>query len=248
MLIVDDDPQTLRQVGDILTNAHYAPVVTADPAEALSLIETHLPELALLDLMLLGIDGIELMTEIREVSEIRVISLSGYGRDQIIARALQQGASDYVVKRFSPTELMARIHAALRKRPAQASQEPAQSLSSGELSIDYAERAVSLSGANLPLTAAEYAVLRELSLHSGRVLSYQHLLHRIRGIPEADDPRPVRTLGAPSCAEAKGPSAEPGQPLPGSSPVRVGASFRPPRLRTPPPSCCVRPVQRNARD
>ena len=194
VLVVDDDPQTLRQVRDILTNAHYAPVVTAEPTEALSLIATHQPQLALLDLMLPGTDGIELMAKILSVADLPVIFLSGYGRGEIIARALQQGASDYVVKPFSPTELVARIGVALRKRPAPGWTEPARSFLLGDLSINYAERAVSVAGTPLRLTASEYELLRELSLNSGRALTYDHLLQQVWGIQDADDSRPLRTL------------------------------------------------------
>ena len=101
ILAVDDDPQTLRHVRDALTNAGYAPVVTGDPEEALSLVEANDPHLVLLDLMLPGTDGIELMRNILDMADVPVIFLSVYGQEEIIARAFESGADDYVVKPFS---------------------------------------------------------------------------------------------------------------------------------------------------
>ena len=103
-----DDPQTLRYVRDALTEAGYAVVVTGDPEEARGLMEQNKPHLALLDLTLTGTDGIELMQGIVDIADVPVIFLSGYGRDDTIARAFDMGADGYIVKPFSPTELRAR--------------------------------------------------------------------------------------------------------------------------------------------
>ena len=91
----------------------YEPLVTADPEEALRLVEEQRPHLVLLDLVLPGTDGIDLMKDIAETRVVPVIFLSAYGQDQLVARAFDNGAADYVVKPFSPTELAARIRAAL---------------------------------------------------------------------------------------------------------------------------------------
>ena len=128
VLVVDDDPQTLRYVRDSLSKAGYAPVVTGDPEEALHLIETSKPDLVLLDLMLPGTDGTELMQSILELADLPVIFLSAYGQDEVIARAFELGAADYVVKPFSPTELAARIKAALRGRAASPRAAPSEPL------------------------------------------------------------------------------------------------------------------------
>ena len=103
VLAVDDDPQTLRFVRDALSKAGYTVRVTGDPEQVGRLVEEERPHLALLDLMLPGMDGIELMESIPELAGVPVIFLSAYGRDQIIARALEAGAEDYVVKPLSPT-------------------------------------------------------------------------------------------------------------------------------------------------
>ena len=109
--MVDDDPETLRYVRDTLTDAGYAPQVTGDPEDVPRLIKTTKPALVLLDLVLPGTDGIALMARVPELADLPVIFISGYGRDQTIAQALEAGAVDYVVKPFSPTELVARIQA-----------------------------------------------------------------------------------------------------------------------------------------
>ena len=116
VLVVDDDPQELRYVRDTLVNAGYSPLVTGDPEEAVRLMQEERPKLALLDLVLPDTDGIELMQTLLRIADVPVIFLSAYGRDDTIARAFEEGAVDYVVKPFSPTELSARIGAALRRR------------------------------------------------------------------------------------------------------------------------------------
>ena len=115
ILVVDDDPQTLRQVRDILYEAGYVTILASHPEEAVALTESNEPQLVLLDSVLSGTDGMELMQDIQAVSDIPVIFLSASGRSQGIERALDLGAADYIVKPFSPTELTARIRAALRR-------------------------------------------------------------------------------------------------------------------------------------
>ena len=193
ILAVDDDPQTLRHVRDALTNAGYVPVVTGDPEEALSLVEANDPHLVLLDLMLPGTDGIELMRGILDMADVPVIFLSAYGQEETIARAFENGADDYVVKPFSPTELVARIKAALRKREAPEWAEPSEPYVLGELTVDYAERRVTLAGRPVKLTAIEYGLLFELSANAGRVLTYDRLLQRVWGLRRSGDSRRVRT-------------------------------------------------------
>ena len=191
VLAVDDDPQTLRYVRDALISSGFAPTVTGEPEEALRLVEEEMPQLVLLDLMLPGKDGTELMKEILEISKVPVIFLSAYGREDIIAKAFDAGADDYVVKPFSPTELAARIRAALRRR---AAAEPSAPYVRGSLVIDYAERRVTLAGRTISLTATEYRMLVELSANAGRVLTYEHLLERVWGATEPGDVRPMRTM------------------------------------------------------
>ena len=194
VLAVDDDPQTLRFVRDTLSNAGYTAIVTGDPEQVGRLVEEERPHLALLDLMLPGMDGIELMERVPGLAHVPVIFLSGYGRDQVIARALEAGAEDYVVKPFSPTELVARVQTALRRRAASALTEPSQPYRRGELAIDYAERRVSLAGRAVPLTNIEYRLLFELSVNAGQVLTHDQLLQRVWGLEHPGRPGAVRTF------------------------------------------------------
>ena len=191
ILCVDDDPQTLRYVRDALTRAGYAPVVTGDPEEVPRLMAEEPPRLVLLDLVLPDADGIELMEQVREIADVPVIFLSAYGQDEVIARAFDEGAADYVVKPFSPTELAARIRAALRQR---AAPEPARPYVRGVLTVDYALRRVTLAGNPVALTATEYRMLVELSANAGLPLTHQHLLERVWGPEKGQDSGPVRNI------------------------------------------------------
>ena len=191
VLVVDDDPSDLRYVRDTLVNAGYLPIVTGDPEEALRIMEQEKPELALLDLMLPDTDGIELMGAILAVAEVPVIFLSAYGREEQIARALEMGAVDYVVKPFSPTELAARIKAALRRR---AIVEPPDPYVLGDLTVDFAQRRVTLADQQVHLTPTEYGVLAELAAHAGRVVTHEHLLERVWGERAGASLRPLRTM------------------------------------------------------
>ena len=173
ILAVDDDPQTLRHVRDALADAGYSPVVTGDHRELAQIVRTEKPALVLLDLVLPGTDGIELMRTVPELACQPVIFISAYGRDETVARALEAGAEDYIVKPFSPTELTARVGAALRRR---ADPEP---FALGALAIDYDRRRVSVAGQAVELTPTEYELLRALSLNAGRVTTYEALLNRI---------------------------------------------------------------------
>ena len=173
ILVVDDDPETLRHVRDTLAEAGYAPLVTGDHRELSRIIRAEKPRLVLLDLMLPGTDGVELMQTVPELARLPVIFISGYGRDETIARALEAGADDYVVKPFSPTELTARIRAALRRRS-----NPAPFVL-GELAIDFDRRRVSVAGRPVPLTATEYELLRVLARGAGRVLTHEALLREV---------------------------------------------------------------------
>ena len=173
ILVVDDDPQTLRFVRDALSRAGYAPLVTGAPEEIPHLIQSESPQLVLLDLLLPGDDGIELLGRVPELSDQPVIFISAYGRDETVARALESGAADYIVKPFSPTELVARVRAALRRHV-----EPPP-FAVGELAIDYKRRRVTLRGTAVDLTATEYELLRLLSLQAGAVVTHQTLLRRV---------------------------------------------------------------------
>ena len=187
VLVVDDDAQTLRYVREALTGAGYATLVTGDHRELPRLIEAERPDLVLLDLMLPDTDGIELMRSVPELAGQPVIFISGYGRGETIARALESGAADYIVKPFSASELAARVGAALRVR---SGPEPFEL---GGLAIRYDERRVTVAGRAVELTVTEYELLRALSLNAGRVSTYDALLRRVWNGRDYADESLVRT-------------------------------------------------------
>ena len=193
VLVVDDDPQSLRSVRSTLFNSGYVPIVTGNPEEVLNIVKSDQPHLILLDLMLPGSDGIELMKHILATTELPVIFLSAYGRDEVIASALEAGAVDYIVKPFSPTELVARVRAALRRPLGPIQTEPAEPFVLGDLIVNYAERRVSIAGRPIRLTVTEYNLLFALSTGAGRVLTYANLLQKVWNMDYASDRSVVRT-------------------------------------------------------
>ena len=190
VLVVDDDPQMLRYVRDAIAEAGFVPIVTGDPEEVARLVRLHKPGLVLLDLLLPGTDGIALMERVPELTDLPVIFISAYGRDETIVRALDAGAADYIVKPFSPSELTARVRAALRRvagpRP----------FVLRELTIRYDQRRVAVAGQPVQLTPTEYELLRVLSVNAGRVLTHESLLRQAwrRRDDAAPDPKLVRAV------------------------------------------------------
>ena len=188
VLVLDDDPETLRQVRDALAAAGYAPLVTGEPEEAARLLAEKKPHLVLLDLVLPGADGIELMRSMPEMAGLPVIFVSAYGHDETIVRALDAGAADYIVKPFSASELTARVRAALRRR------DGAEPFVLGALAIDYERRRVSVAGRVVALTRTEYELLRALSLDAGRPVTYETLLRLAWGERNGTGVRRVRNF------------------------------------------------------
>ena len=193
ILAVDDDPQILWYVRHTLSEAGYTTIVTGDPEEVDRLIEVEKPHLILLDLTLPGTNGFELMKRIPDITDAPVVFLSGRATDQDISRGLEMGAADYVVKPFSPTELVARIKAALRRGAASDRTEPREPYALGDLTINYAERRVSVAGRSVHLSATEYKLLVELSVNAGRVLTHDELLLRVWGQDYSEGSQLLRT-------------------------------------------------------
>ena len=194
VLVVDDDPQAMRYLRDVLTKSGYAPTVTGDPADVPSLMANEKPDLVLLDMMLPGTDGIELMNDILKTANIPVIFISVYGQDEFVARAFEMGATDYVVKPFSPTELVARIKAALRKSLEPNRSTPSEPYMVEDLTINYSHHQVYVAGELVRLTATEYSLLCELAANSPRTLTHDMLLHRIWGQGRAGESWLVRDV------------------------------------------------------
>ena len=188
ILVVDDDPRTLRYVRDALSAAGHSPLTTSDPHDLSRLIKAERPHLVLLDLLLPETDGIELMQRTPELADLPVIFISAYGRDETVAKALKAGATDYIAKPFSTTELTARVEAALRRR---AEPEPFRL---EELAIDYERRRVTVAGRPVPLTPTEYELLRALAVNAGRVSAYDSLLRQVWGGRNSANTRVLHTF------------------------------------------------------
>ena len=188
ILVLDDDPRTLRFARDALAEAGFEPLVTGTPQDLGPIVRAQRPHLALLDLVLPAADGIELLRQVPELSDLPVIFISGYGRDETIVRAFEAGAVDYIVKPFSRAELVARVRAALRRR------EDPRPFVHGRLAIHYESRKVTVSGRPVALTPTEYELLALLSRQAGRVVRHNTLLHRVWGRGDDADVNRVRVI------------------------------------------------------
>ncbi len=181
ILAVDDEPQVLRLLRSILSEHGYKLSGTSNPDEMMYMFEMEQPHLVILDLMVPGTSGFELMRNIRHVSDAPIIFLSANDQEENIVKALSMGADDYIVKPFSPTELVARVAASLRKRDSADVTAPRQSYRTGDLTIDYAGRNVTIASHPVKLSATEYKLLLELSTNAGRVLTQDQILERVWG-------------------------------------------------------------------
>ena len=193
ILAVDDEPQVLWLLRNILSGHGYTLSGTGSPDETMRLLEEERPDLVLLDLMLPGASGFELMDRIRTVSEAPVIFLSANDQEENVVKALSMGADDYIVKPFSSTELIARVEASLRKRGPSGANKPRQPYRLGELAIDYADRSVTVAGSPVRLSATEYKLLSELSTNAGRVLTHDQILQRVWGAAYSGDVQVLRS-------------------------------------------------------
>lgn len=181
VLAVDDDVQIRRLLQRSLEAGGYHPITTGEPEQTVTLVEQEEPDLVLLDMMLPGMSGLEVLKRIREFTGVPVIFLTGRDSQEDIVQALQLGADDYVTKPFSPQELLARIEAVLRRRVLSDTIEARPPFKLDALSVNFAERSVTLKGARVSLSATEYKILYELATNAGKVLTYDHLLHQVWG-------------------------------------------------------------------
>jgi two-component system, OmpR family, KDP operon response regulator KdpE len=183
-LLVEDDLNIVDLIRSNLSVRGFDTVVSTDGSRAIQLLETEDPDIVLLDLMLPEVDGFELCRQIRERSNVAVIVVSARGGERDKITALNMGADDYMTKPFSVDELLARITAALRRtRPAETTQIDAQTnvITVGEVKIDLASQQVERAGVPIHLTPTEFALLRELVVNRGKLLSHAHLLRRVWG-------------------------------------------------------------------
>jgi two-component system, OmpR family, KDP operon response regulator KdpE len=181
-LVVEDDPNIVDLIRSNLSVRGFDTVVSVDGRKALQLLETEEPDIVLLDLMLPEVDGFDLCRQIRERSPVAIIVVSARGGERDKVTALHMGADDYMTKPFSIEELLARIAATLRRtRPAAPLEQVPQTIHVGDVTIDLAGQQVRRNGAPVHLTPTEFALLRELAVNRGKLLTHAHLLRRVWG-------------------------------------------------------------------
>ena len=182
VLVVDDERTIAEVVSRYLERANYATRVAGDGVTALELAAAERPDLVVLDLMLPGLDGLEVMRRLRAMSpdgnrRIAVILLTARGEESDRVVGLRLGADDYVVKPFSPAELVARVEAVLRRT--EASPEHAEAIETGELRIDPTARQAFVRGEEAVLTQREFDLLLFFARHPGQVLTREQLMDAV---------------------------------------------------------------------
>lgn len=180
ILIVEDDPATARLVELYLKNEGFRTCCAADGRGGIEAARRERPSLVVLDLMLPGLDGWQVCRTLRAESRVPILILTARDREDDRVQGLTLGADDYVVKPFSPKELVARVKAILRRAsPAAADAPGAQELVCGPLSIDAEQRIVRLGGEPVALTPSEFTLLQALMANPGRVFSRRELVARL---------------------------------------------------------------------
>jgi len=178
VLVVDDELAIRRFLRASLSAQGYQLFEAASANEGLEAAATVHPDLIILDLGLPDLDGVEVMRRLREWSKVPVLILSVRGQDQDKIAALDAGADDYLTKPFSMGELLARMRVAMR-HAAQPADEPV--VTAGDLTVDVAHRLITVGGREVALTPVEYALLKTLALHAGRVMTHGQLLREVWG-------------------------------------------------------------------
>ncbi|RLK47727.1 MtrAB system response regulator MtrA [Microbacterium telephonicum] len=187
ILVVDDDTALAEMIGIVLRTEGFEPAFCADGAIAVDVWREERPELVLLDLMLPGMDGIEICTRIRSESGVPIIMLTARTDTADVVRGLESGADDYIVKPFNPKELVARIRT--RLRPAAPPTEEA--LRIGDLTVDVSAHEVRRGDAVIALTPLEFELLVALASKPQQVFSREMLLEQVWGYHYKADTRLV---------------------------------------------------------
>ena len=178
VLVVDDDVKTVELVKLYLNRDGYKVLTAYDGVEALRLAREGHPDLIVLDLMLPGIDGLEICRTLRDESDVPIIILTARTTDEDKLTGLGLGADDYVTKPFSPRELAARVRAVLRRLPGERG---LAEIKHGELTVNFAKHKASLAGRALNLSPTEFKLLGVLAKEPGRVFSRAQLIEQALG-------------------------------------------------------------------
>lgn len=184
-MIVDDDQDLAEMLSIVLIGAGMEVDLVNRGDQVIELFNTHTPDLVLLDVMLPGMDGIEVCKIIREVSTVPIVMLTARGDTHDVVLGLEAGADDYMIKPFKPQELVARVNTRLRRNV------KAGTISILDLVIDQMEHKVSKNGLEIALTRLEFDLLVALAKEPGRVFSREALLSEVWGYQHAADTRLV---------------------------------------------------------
>ncbi|MET0933196.1 MAG: MtrAB system response regulator MtrA, partial [Mycetocola sp.] len=187
ILVVDDDTALAEMIGIVLRTEGFDPSFCADGSGALDAFRESRPDLVLLDLMLPGIDGIEVCTRIRSESGVPIIMLTAKTDTADVVKGLESGADDYMVKPFNPKELVARIRTRLRPAPPQSQ----DSLQIGDLTLDVAGHEVRRGDKRINLTPLEFDLLLTLASKPQQVFTREMLLEQVWGYHYKADTRLV---------------------------------------------------------
>jgi DNA-binding response OmpR family regulator len=180
ILVVDDEPKIVQLARDYLEKSGFKVLTSGDGQQALAIARREHPDLIVLDLMLPGMDGLDVCRTIRRESDVPIIMLTARAEetDQLIG--LELGADDYITKPFSPRALVARVRALLRRAHGNLLQE--ETLRSGDLELDLRRKQLKLKGEIVHLTRSEFLLLETLVKHPGQPLSREQLLEKLHGV------------------------------------------------------------------
>lgn len=188
ILVVDDDPAIAEMLTIVLQGEGFRTVVVGDGVEAVKAAEEHNPDLILLDVMLPGMNGIDVCKAIRETSTVPIVMLTARTDTVDVVLGLESGADDYVHKPFKPKELVARVRARLRRTPEEA---PAETIEVADLKIDVPGHQVIRDGQEIALTPIEFDLLVTLASRPRQVFSREELLEQVWGYRKSSDTRLV---------------------------------------------------------
>jgi DNA-binding response OmpR family regulator len=191
ILIVDDEPSIREIVSVYLERAGYTVITASDGLTAMEILTEETPALVVLDLMLPEVDGYEITRHLRAHGDVPIIMLTARRQETDRILGLEMGADDYVVKPFSPRELVSRVKAVLRRAQGQAEVEEEQAIVFGTLRIDPQTRQIDVNGEVKELTAREFDLLWAMARHPHQVLSRSQLLDLAWGTAEFIDPSTV---------------------------------------------------------